>query len=133
MTDDEQIRALVHTWLAATRSGDIDTILGLMTEDAVFLVPGRPPMDKAGFAALSRMPPGTPRPALEITPDIEELVVAGDVAYLRMHLAVRVTPPGGAAPVQRAGYTLTVFRRVAGRWLLARDANLLAPVPTPAS
>jgi FkbM family methyltransferase len=30
--------------------------------------------------------------------------------------------------VERAGYTLTILRKEKGRWLLARDANLLAPV-----
>jgi len=32
----------------------------------------------------------------------------------------------GRAPMQRAGHTLTVLRRVSGKWLLARDANLLS-------
>ena len=33
--------------------------------------------------------------------------------------------PGGSA-VKRTGYTLTILRKQAdGRWLLARDANLL--------
>jgi ketosteroid isomerase-like protein len=39
-----------------------------------------------------------------------------------------VTPPGGE-PVRRAGYTLTILRkRPAGKWLLARDANLMTKV-----
>lgn len=29
-----------------------------------------------------------------------------------------------------AGHTLTVLRRVNGRWLVARDANLLTVVPS---
>ena len=38
-----------------------------------------------------------------------------------------MTPPGGK-PMRRAGYTLTILRKEAdGRWLLARDANLLTP------
>ncbi len=71
MDDEGQIRQVVATWHAASRSGDVDTVLGLMTDDVVFLVPGR-------------------------------------------------------APMQRAGHTLTVLRRVSGKWLLARDANLLS-------
>jgi hypothetical protein len=31
--------------------------------------------------------------------------------------------------VERSGHTLTVLRKEQGRWLLARDANLLAPAP----
>ena len=42
-------------------------------------------------------------------------------------LSVEVTPPGGVT-VTRAGHTLSVLRKVDGRWQLARDANLLSPV-----
>jgi uncharacterized protein (TIGR02246 family) len=41
MSDDErQIRQLVATWMAATRAGDLDTVLSLMAEDVVFLRAG---------------------------------------------------------------------------------------------
>jgi ketosteroid isomerase-like protein len=58
-----------------------------------------------------------------------EVQVSGDMAFLWSRLSVSVTPPGADAPIERAGHTLTVFRRVDGRWLLARDANLLVVVP----
>lgn len=127
-SDEDQIRALVHTWFAATAAGDIDTVLALMTDDVVFLVPGRPPMNKAEFEALSRTPAGSPRPKFEGASEIQEIQVSGDLAFLWSKLAVSVTPPGALQPVARAGHTLTVLRRVKGRWLLARDANLLTPV-----
>jgi len=41
-----------------------------------------------------------------------------------------ITPDGGA-PVHRAGYTLTILRKEPdGRWVLARDANLVTRVDT---
>lgn len=127
--DEQQIRALLATWQAATQAGDVDTVLGLMTDDVVFLLPGRPPMDKAEFAAASRVPAGSPRPKFEGRSDVKEIHVEGDLAYMWTHLTVTVTPPGASQPMVRAGNTLTVLRRVNGKWLLARDANLLAPVP----
>ncbi|MFT3799766.1 MAG: SgcJ/EcaC family oxidoreductase [Burkholderiaceae bacterium] len=126
--DEEQIRTLVQTWQTATSAGDVDTVLDLMTDDVVFLVPGRPPMRKAEFAALSRVPDGSPRPKFESTSEIQEIHVSGDMAYLWTKLSVTVTPPGASQSDERAGYTLTVFRRVGGKWLLARDANLLSPI-----
>jgi hypothetical protein len=42
-------------------------------------------------------------------------------------LMVTVTPPGGAA-ASRAGHTLSILQKLDGEWVLARDANLLAPV-----
>ena len=127
MSDEEQIRSLVETWRVATQAGDIDTVLGLMTDDVVFLVYGRPPMNKAEFAALSRVPPGSPRPKFEGRSEIQEIYVSGDLAYMWSKLTVSVTPAGAEQPTERAGHTLTIFRRIGGRWLLARDANLLAP------
>ena len=44
MSDEEQIRAVIATWLKASAANDIDTVLDLMTEDAVFLRSGCPPM-----------------------------------------------------------------------------------------
>jgi uncharacterized protein (TIGR02246 family) len=123
MTDDERaIRELVATWMTASQAGDIDTVLGLMTDDVVFMVPGREPFGKEAFAAASRSMTGV---RMEGSSDIRELVVLGDIAYLRNHIAISVTPPGGA-PVRRAGYTRTILRKGQdGRWRLARDANLL--------
>jgi uncharacterized protein (TIGR02246 family) len=126
--DERQIRDLVAAWHAATRAGDVDAVLDLMTDDVVFLVPGRAPMDKREFAALSRTPPGTPPPKIDGRSEIQEIEISGDIAYIWTKLHVVVTPPTGAT-VERAGHTLTVLRRVNGRWLLARDANLLTVVP----
>ncbi|MBO0764446.1 MAG: SgcJ/EcaC family oxidoreductase [Hyphomicrobiaceae bacterium] len=124
MSEDERaIRELIATWMAASRAGDHDTVLGLMTDDVVFMVPGREPFGKAAFAAASK----SAGPALiEGTSDIVELKVLGDWAYLRNHLKLTITPPGGTATT-RSGFTLTVLRKEAdGKWRLARDANLLS-------
>ncbi len=123
MSEDERaIRELVATWMKASRAGDLKTVLGLMTDDVVFMVPGREPFGKEVFAANSQAMKGA---RVEGTSDIRELEVLGDWAYLRNFLEVTVTPSGGN-PVKRTGYTLTLLRKQAdGRWLLARDANLL--------
>lgn len=127
-SDDEQIRQLVATWFTATRAGDVDTVLSLMTDDVVFLVPGRTPMRKDEFAQMARVPPGRTPPKIDGTSEIQEIQVAGAWASMWTKLTVVVTPPDGGPPVERAGHTLTVLKKVSGKWLLARDANLLTPV-----
>ena len=126
MTDDERaIRDLVASWMAASQAGDLQTVLGLMTDDVVFMVPGREPFGKEVFAAGAQ---GMKDVRMQGESDIRELEVLGDWAYLRNHLTLTMTPLGGK-PVRRAGYTLTILRKQPdGRWLLARDANLLAEV-----
>jgi uncharacterized protein (TIGR02246 family) len=127
-TDEIEIRNLVATWLTASKAGDVDTVLGLMTDDVVFLVPGRAPMDKQEFAALSRLQVGSTPPQIDSRSEIQEIVVSGDAAFMWTKLSVVRTPPGGQA-IERAGHTLTVLRRVNGGWRVARDANLLTTVP----
>ena len=41
--DEREIRDLVASWMAATKAGDIDSVLSLMADDVVFLVAGHPP------------------------------------------------------------------------------------------
>ena len=121
--DERAIRELVDTWMKASRAGDTETVLGLMSDDVIFMVPGREPFGKQTFAANSRSMDGV---KLEGSADIRELKVLGDRAYLRNFIEITITPPGGA-PVRRSGFTLTILRKEPdGRWLLARDANLVS-------
>jgi uncharacterized protein (TIGR02246 family) len=129
MNDEQQIRELVATWMSATKAGDVAAVLDLMTDDAKFLVAGKPPFGKEQFAkALQPPAPGTPTPVIDGHSEIQEVHVEGNLAYLVSHLTVDVTPPGGPT-TRRSGNTLTVLRKQGGRWQLARDANLLTPVP----
>jgi uncharacterized protein (TIGR02246 family) len=41
-SDEQEIRQLVSTWMAATTAGDVEKVLSLIADDAVFLVPGQP-------------------------------------------------------------------------------------------
>ena len=121
--NERAIRELVDTWMKASRAGDTDRVLDLMSEDAIFMVPGREPFGKPTFAANSRSMDGV---KLEGSADIRELEVLGGWAYLRNFIEITITPPGGT-PVRRSGFTLTIFRKEPdGRWVLARDANLVS-------
>lgn len=126
--EEQEIRQLVATWMAATRAGDMDTVLSLMTDDAVFLLPGQPVMHKADFAAAARAQAGPDAPKIDGDSEIQELKILGDWAFMWTRLSVVVTPPGGT-PSRRAGHTLTILHKQGGKWRLARDANLLAPAP----
>jgi len=127
--DERQIRELIATWMAATQAGDANKVLSLMTDDVVFLVTGAAPFGKQKFAeTMAPASPGAPRPHFEGHSEIQEITVLGDWAYVWTRLTVVVTPPGGGPTTTRAGHTLSVLRKTGGRWLLARDANMLAPV-----
>ncbi|KAB0662141.1 YybH family protein [Burkholderia diffusa] len=127
MTEDERaIRDLVETWFVSSRRGDLATVLDLIADDAIFMVAGKPPFDKAAFAAASRDANAAAGngPKVDGRYRIDELRVMGDWAYMRNFIEIDVTQPGGDA-VRRSGHTLTIFRKSDGRWQLARDANLV--------
>ena len=122
-TDEEQIRDLVATWMAATKAGDLDKVLELMTDDVVFLVPGKK-FGKQEFVEGMRSQAAAAI-QFEGESEIEELQIVGDTAFMISHLAVKVRQPASSAIVARSGHTLSVFRKENGAWRLARDANLL--------
>ncbi len=127
-SDEQEIRQLVSTWMTASKAGDVETVLSLMADDVVFLVPGRSIMRKADFAAAARAQMGHEAPQFDGKSEIQEIKIIGDWAFMWTKLTVVVTPPGGAQPVTRAGHTLSILQKVNGKWVMARDANMLAPV-----
>src|SRR5262245_21314025 len=123
--DEQAIRELIQTWLRASAAGDLDQVLALMSDDVVFLTPGQEPFGKEAFAAASRASQDKVR--IDAQSEVQEVHVAGDLAFCRTRLRVTVAPTQGGEAKHLAGHTLSVLRRQPdGRWVLARDANLLA-------
>jgi uncharacterized protein (TIGR02246 family) len=123
MNEDERaIRKLVEDWMIASKAGDHATLLSLMTDDVVFMVPGQPPFGKEAFANRTVSPHD---PKIEGEAEIVELQVMGDWALLRNRLRIAIIPKD-QEPIVKSGYTLTILRKnAAGQWQLSRDANLL--------
>ena len=120
--DETAIRELVDKWLTATKDGDIETVLGLMADDVIFMVPGREPFGKEAFAAQSKQ---LTQVTVEGKSDIQEIEVLDDRAWMRNHLVVKMTQPNGQT-TERSGYVLSILRKNPdGKWVIARDANLL--------
>src|SRR5262245_34007223 len=110
MSEDEKaIRRLVETWMKASKAGDTATVLGLMADDAVFMVPGQEPFGKDAFRATSDSQKGL---RIEGESDIRELNILGDWAYMRSHIDMKATTPDGKT-MRRSGYTLTILRKEA--------------------
>ena len=124
--DEDAIREFVAEWLRASEAGETEKVLSMIAEDVVFLMADHQPMrGKDAFAASQSAMKGF---KIQADSKIQEIKILGDYAYLWTELTVTVTPPGGN-PVQRAGYTLSVMKKESGRWLIYRDANMLAEVP----
>ncbi|HEY6131234.1 MAG TPA: SgcJ/EcaC family oxidoreductase [Halioglobus sp.] len=127
-SDEQEIRQLVSSWMEATKAGEVEKVLSLMADDVVFLVYGQPVMRKADFAAAARAQVGANAPRFDGASDIQEIKILGDWAFMWARLRVVVTVPGKSVSMTREGHTLTILQKQKGNWVLARDANLLAPV-----
>lgn len=119
-SDEQLIRQLVADWMAASKAGDAQKVASLMADDAVFLMPGQPPMSKAGFVQAAGN-----APKVDGASDIQEIKILGDWAFMWARLTVVITPPNGAKAITRAGHTLTILQKLDGKWVIARDANML--------
>jgi uncharacterized protein (TIGR02246 family) len=127
-SDEQAIRDVIANWKRATLERDDAQLASLMAEDAVFLTPGNPPM--RGRDTFMRLLPALQRFRVDSSSDIEEIRVTGEWAYCWTSLRVVATPLDGGPAIRRSGNTLSIFQKEKdGRWVLARDANMLTVEP----
>jgi uncharacterized protein (TIGR02246 family) len=125
--DKRAVREVHLTWIEAVNAGELDRLLGMITDDVVLINPEGAPIGREGFSA--KFAGAQEEWRIECRSELEEVVVAGDLAYTRSRDAVSVTPRAGGETTELAGYRLTVYRRQPeGRWLLARDAHTVSSV-----
>jgi uncharacterized protein (TIGR02246 family) len=125
--DERRIREVHVTWIDAVNAGDLALLLTLMAQDVVYLSPGRAPFGRhefpAGFSAAHQ------HSIIRCVSELEEVAIAGDIAYTRCRDSLSVIPRAGGETTKLAGHRLTIYRKQPdGRWLLARDAHTLTPV-----
>lgn len=130
MTPDEQsIRNLIALWHSATAAGNVDIVLNLLSEDAVFLSTGQPPM-RGRDAFANGLRGLLLQRRIESTFEIHEIVISGDLAYAWTQLHVRIVTRETGDAMVRAGNALSILHReVDGAWRVTRDANMLALTP----
>ena len=124
MTDDEKaIRQLVDDWTVATKKGDVETVLGLMTDDVIFMTPGNEPFGKTAFAEAMR---SMNKLKIDVDNEIIELKVIGNFAFTRNRIVMTAVSSDNSA-IHYSGYSLTILcKETDGRWSLMRDANLVS-------
>ncbi len=120
--DEQAIRKVVADWCRASATGDADSMTTMLSDDMVFIVPGQSPFGKKDFKAAWDGPMRGAK--VDCDAHVEEVLLSGDFGVTRTRLSVAITTPDGQTS-RAKGYTMTLFRKQGGRWLLARDANLL--------
>jgi uncharacterized protein (TIGR02246 family) len=126
-SDEQAVREVHSIWIDTVNSGDMDRLLRLMADDAVFLNPGREPLGRDEFPAGFRA--AHERARIRCISELQDVVVVGDVAYTLSRDSLSVTARTTGESTHLAGDRLTVYRKQPdGRWLLARDCHTLTAV-----
>jgi uncharacterized protein (TIGR02246 family) len=125
-SDERAIREVHATWIDAVNAGDLVCLLTLIADDAAFVNPGRAPFGRdefpVGFLAAHQ------QSWIHCISELDEVVIVGEVAYTLCRDSLSVTPRAGGVATELVGHRITIYRKQPdGRWLLARDANTLAP------
>lgn len=98
---------------------DFDSLVGLYTEDAVFMPPHQPAV--RGRTALRTWLASFPRVS-RFSLTIEEIDGRADVAYVRGSFSMRLNPDGAPDPVDDLGKYIEIRKRQSdGSWLIAAD------------
>ena len=120
----------MEEWRRRASAGDVEGLLALTADHAVFLTPGHAPMTKADFAARS----GRMAAKVRIDPvyQVKDVGISGDLAYAWSYVTVVFTAKTGGARSERSGHVLAIFRRnSAGVWQVTRSAKLIPVVDNP--
>ncbi|HSR41461.1 MAG TPA: SgcJ/EcaC family oxidoreductase [Longimicrobiales bacterium] len=123
----EAIEETFHAWREAVETGDLDAVVGLVTEDAEFWSPEQPPLvgrdavREAFSAALERW-------RWDQAFECRELIVAGGYALVRGVEVNRLEPRGGGDATVRRQRAFSVLREGEdGAWRFARGMTNAPP------
>ena len=126
-SDGQAIREAHSAWIDAVNSGELVRLLVMITDDVVFLKPGEDCVGRDGFS--TKFSAAHKQLRICCVSELTEVVVVGEVAYTRSRDSLTVAPRAGGEESRLAGDRMTIYRKQPdGRWLLARDANVLSPV-----
>ncbi len=117
--DQQALRARSDSFVQRAVRKDFAGTAALFAPDGRFLPPNEPSVvgRDAILAWLNRYPPIN-----AFTAVVDEVGGSGDVAYIRGHYAITVTPPGATRAVSDTGKYLTVNRRQPdGSWSIIAD------------
>jgi len=127
----DEIEALVRRHKDAAARNDIDAVVSMMTDDVVLLTASGPPIigieavraQYLTFAGKFTIVSTARREDFTVTPH-------GDLALVVGIDSAMVTPVPTGPALQVSGPAVSVFRRNAEGWKLARAINLMAPSRT---
>lgn len=126
-TAEEAIEQLFHDWAEAGRRGDAHAMAQMVTDDAEFWAHGAAPL-KGREAVIARMTGFFESYEIDQGFEREEIVISGDLAFVRGLEVNRVTPRDGtpALEIRQRAFSI-LFREPDGTWKFARGMTNKPP------
>lgn len=122
------IREALATWTADFNTRDATRICDLFAPDLVYDYRGFPERDHAALCGLLRGSLADRSKAFTYALEIKEIIVAGDLAVVRLVWTLRTVLPGASTAVESKEPGLDVFRRQPdGSWKIIRYIAYEAP------
>ncbi len=119
--DVEAIKTLLAEYDAAATAGNVDAVMALHADDAVSMPPDAPARtgkEEIRAAFVSFLEENT----VQLTSQVDEVRVSGDLAFLRVAYDETVTPKAGGEPTQLHGKWLVILERQPdGSWKSWRE------------
>ena len=127
--DVEAINDSLAQWLEAANAQDPERMLTLVTDDLEWLPPGQEAV--VGADAYQGLRSYFEQFTLHAKHDNREIVVGGDIGYVRYAYELNLTPKAGGEPVIVKGHGIRIFhRQVDGSWKQAKDVWTSVPLPS---
>lgn len=128
--DVEAVRALVIRSGDAFNAKDPDAIIALYSRDVILTYPGIPDQDyatlDAGYREMTNLPAGV---TVTTVPAIEEIIVSGDLAVVRVAWNTTTVQAEPARRSTRQLRDMQVWRREADGWKFFRGMHFRVPTP----
>ncbi|MDH3292335.1 MAG: SgcJ/EcaC family oxidoreductase [Gemmatimonadota bacterium] len=108
--DAEAIMMMLAEYDTAATAGNVDAYMALYADDAVSMPPDAPARTgkeeiRAAFVAFLE------ENTVQLTSQVDEVRVSGDLAFLRVAYDETVTPKAGGEPTQLHGKWLVILER----------------------
>lgn len=126
-TAEEAIEQLFQDWAEAGRRGDAQALAQMVTEDSEFWTHGAAPL-QGRQAVIDRMSSFFESYKVDQGFERQELVVSGDLAFVRGMELNRIVPRDGDAPqeIRQRAFSI-LFRGPDGVWKFARGMTNKPP------
>ena len=115
------IRAALTQWMADFNAGHADKVCALFAPDLIAQYRGQPERDYQGICDLLKRSLSDRSRTYTYSLAIKEILVAGDLAVVRLTWTLRVKPKDGAGDTTSDEPGMDIFRRQGdGSWKISR-------------